>query len=369
LEGSQRGFAIQLSGHLPADLFRDSAVMNWNRAYLGAIRGSGGYTAAEAAQILECDRPSNEIPPGEFARRLEPVVKELPTFMEGHSLLKSYIEKEVAALIERSDLIGLREERDRRRAIGMTQADVTPEGIKRSRYTAMIDREHHASLKELRALKAERRKYGEGELEESHRPERPAASESVEAEPAQQETTPVGAPAETEITAVGAPVENAPTALSERAQNEPTVSQVVDGPGGSQSAAITTVSAPAADAPTALSERAQNEPTVSQVVGGPEGSESASAAITTVSAPAKNAPTALSERAQNEPTVLQVIDGWGSSQSAALAPQVTPGGSGAIIAAEHADLEADYQRLLDTVAARLGVQFAPDGPTRNWRRE
>src|SRR5712671_3612136 len=103
-EASQRGFAIQLTGRLPGDLFRDPVVLAWNRAYLGGIRGTDGYTAAQAAMVLQSDRPEEMNGP-EFERRLAWVVKDLPTVLEGHALLMQYVREVIDELTERWELI------------------------------------------------------------------------------------------------------------------------------------------------------------------------------------------------------------------------------------------------------------------------
>ncbi len=159
-EPSQRGLALQLTGRLPGDLFRDPVVLAWNRAYLGGIRGTDGYTAAQAAMVLRFDRPPEMNEP-EFERRLKLVVSDLPTVLEGHALLMQYVREVVDELTERRELIELREERDRARAVIKARVDVSAEGVKRSRYEAMSDRAHHAALRELRGLQEMRRKSGE----------------------------------------------------------------------------------------------------------------------------------------------------------------------------------------------------------------
>jgi hypothetical protein len=121
-EASQRGFAIQLTGRLPGDLFRDPVVMTWNRAYLGGLRGAGGFTAAQAANILMFDRPP-EMTEAELERRLELVVKDLPPILEGHALLKQYVREAIDELTERRELIELREGRDRARAVIKARVD------------------------------------------------------------------------------------------------------------------------------------------------------------------------------------------------------------------------------------------------------
>ena len=153
LEWSQRDYAIRLAGHRPADLFRNSAVMDWTRAYLGGLRGTGGFTSDEAANVLQKDVPEG-MDAYEFERRLESVVRETPSIVEGHALLKGLIAAEVADLTERRELIGLREERDRARAIEVAKVDLGADGVKRTRYEAMSVRSLQSALRELRRCRS-----------------------------------------------------------------------------------------------------------------------------------------------------------------------------------------------------------------------
>src|SRR5712671_4126476 len=111
-EPSQRVLALRLTGRQSSDLFRDPVIMAWTRAYLGGIRGVGGYTGEQAALVLQFDHPV-EMNRAEFVRRLELVVKDLPTVLDGHALLKQYVQEVIDELTERRELIEFREERDR----------------------------------------------------------------------------------------------------------------------------------------------------------------------------------------------------------------------------------------------------------------
>src|SRR4029077_4772982 len=100
----------------------DAVVMQWNRAYMGAILGKNGYTAEEAAVLLHADRPQ-EMCQEEFARRMIAVVTDPLGVVEGHELLKKLVQKEIDELTEWQELIALREERDIARAIMKAQGD------------------------------------------------------------------------------------------------------------------------------------------------------------------------------------------------------------------------------------------------------
>jgi hypothetical protein len=171
-EVSQRRYFLQLLGRRPADLFVDPLVFEVDRLYLGAISGPGSFTAAGAANAFLLDRP-DDMSEGEFARRLEPMVQNLPPIAEGHARLVRLVDQTIAELTERVELLGLREQRHRYLAAEMAPADVTHEGQLRERYDGMAGRQHHASLREVRALQADRRKYGAVDCDEWNEQENP----------------------------------------------------------------------------------------------------------------------------------------------------------------------------------------------------
>jgi hypothetical protein len=133
-----------------------------------------------------------------------------------------------------------REKRDRATAIGEAESDVTATGDRRQRYAATSRRISHAALRMLITLKNERRKFGEGELEdvdEETSPTAEAAPAEAGAECLQpQDTAPesnhdepaaVAAPA-TAATAESPQPAPAPAATG-RGKNEPVTTQVVGG--------------------------------------------------------------------------------------------------------------------------------------------
>jgi hypothetical protein len=193
-EVSQRRWFLNLLSRRPADLFIDPVVFDIDRLYLGAISGPGSFTAARAANAFLLDRPE-DMSEGEFARRLEPMVASLPTIAEGHAQLVRVVDQTIAELTERVELLGLREQRERYLEAKVAQTDTTHEGELRERYDGMAGREHHASLRELRALQADRRKYGAGDGdgdEPDHREPEPPDEEGDPppvTEPAQNEAT------------------------------------------------------------------------------------------------------------------------------------------------------------------------------------
>jgi hypothetical protein len=195
-EVSQRREFLMLSGSRPADLFRVPAVFELDRLYLGAISGPGSFTADEAANALLHDRPA-EMSEEEFARRLEPMVQNLPTVADGHAALVALVDQRIAEMTERIELVGLREERDLALDGVTARADTSPEGEKRERYEGMATREQHAALREFRGMVALRHKYGEGDLDsgsddpEGHEPpsDPPNPPQAAGQEPAQNEAT------------------------------------------------------------------------------------------------------------------------------------------------------------------------------------
>jgi hypothetical protein len=159
-EVSQRREALRAGGHCPKDLFRDKVVAELNRSYLGSINGPGGFTAAGAANAFIDDQPGT-MSDGEFERRLEPLVVDLPAVEEGHAQLQLYVNQWLERLTERKELVGYREEREKQTAIGKAQVDVSAEGEKRNRYLNQSVRTFQAAMRLMLAFKADRRKQGD----------------------------------------------------------------------------------------------------------------------------------------------------------------------------------------------------------------
>jgi hypothetical protein len=163
-EVSQRRDFLRLSGLEPRALFSDRKVFEIDRLYLGAIRGPGGFTAAQAANALLLDRP-DDMSEEEFERRLAPMVAYLPTVAEGHAELVKMVEERIAELVERIELVRGREKRAYELAKIDAEADKSAAGNLRSLHVARSDRQHHAAMAELRGMQDVRRKYGEGDEE------------------------------------------------------------------------------------------------------------------------------------------------------------------------------------------------------------
>jgi hypothetical protein len=159
-EVSQRGEALRLGGHRPDELFMDQDVFDFNKAYFGGISGTAGFTADEAANALQFDKPKAMGYP-ELVRRLEPLVKDIPSLDEGRRRMKAYIAAEIARLTERQELVGYREERRLAAALSEAQGPVDRAAVTRARYVNDSDRTLFAGVRVLLALKKERRQYGD----------------------------------------------------------------------------------------------------------------------------------------------------------------------------------------------------------------
>jgi hypothetical protein len=204
-EFSQRRHVLALCGWRPADLFRDARILQFDRQYLTALHGPGKLTAADAARIFIYDH-LDDMGPEEFERRLESVVRDLPAAGEGRALLRKFVDERIAELTERIELLGLREERALEIKAGKAEADTSADGQTRERYHAMASRGLGAAIRQFLALKAERRKRGDGDDDEES--DRPQGEETAQ--------TPSDA--------------GDARAVEARAQNEATVSQVADSP-------------------------------------------------------------------------------------------------------------------------------------------
>jgi hypothetical protein len=180
-EDCMRVHALNLGGHDPKHLFRDPVVMELNRAYLGELGGKGGFDAAGAADAFVFDR-AEEMSLDEYERRLERLVIDLPDRHEGREILQNYLEDHIQSLTRLRGLLELREERDQAEAIGAAQATVTVEGDRRVRYTATATRLSHAHYRMLFTMQAERRKFGEGDLDGLDQETGPAAAAVLPAE-------------------------------------------------------------------------------------------------------------------------------------------------------------------------------------------
>ncbi len=174
MEVSQRGFALRMGGHRPNELFTDKDVFDFNKAYFGGISGTAGFTAEEAGNALQFDRPAG-MSYTELVRRLEPLVADIPSLEEGRRRMKAYFAREIARLTERKELVGYREERRLIAALNTAQAPVDRAAVTRARYLADSDRTLFATTRLLQALKKDRRDHGDLDPE-------PPIDEGVKAE-------------------------------------------------------------------------------------------------------------------------------------------------------------------------------------------
>ena len=227
-EMSMREHALRLGGHDPRDLFRDGIVMDVDRAYLGAIAGTGNVTVAAAVDTFIYDCPE-DMSRQEFERRLGRLVVDLPDKAEARETLRNYVEDHIKSLTEWRSLIELREERIQADAIGAARATATPEGDRRHRYVATAMRLSNGAFKLLFQMQHERRKYGEGDLEGLEELYGAAAAAAPEPGPdAAADEKPGGADPVSE-----APQEGAATAGESAGKNEAQATQVAGGVEGS----------------------------------------------------------------------------------------------------------------------------------------
>jgi hypothetical protein len=182
-EVSQREHALRAGGHRPKELFTDKVVRELNRSYLGSLQGPGGFTVAGAANAFIYDRPE-DISEGEFERRLERLVMDLPTIEDGHAQLQRYVKNWIDRLTERKELMEFREERQKMTAIGKAQIDVSADGEKRVRYLNACDRTLNAAMRMVLALKADRRKFGAEDTDEPAPGDAPGADVAHDEKPA-----------------------------------------------------------------------------------------------------------------------------------------------------------------------------------------
>jgi hypothetical protein len=94
----------------------------------------------------------------EFENQLERVSQTLLSVEESRAQMKELLDREVARLNERLELVKLREERDMALAWKEATVDISPDGRLRLRYELSHLRAKDASLRQLRALQEARRK-------------------------------------------------------------------------------------------------------------------------------------------------------------------------------------------------------------------
>jgi hypothetical protein len=157
---SQRHLAIRLSGRKLEHIFTDEVVRQWNIHYLSGLHGPGKITAAQAASLLWQDRPA-DMDPGEFERRLGDWLDELDDIKQGQALLKEDLADVKTRLLERLEVVQVREEIDQALALQQAMVSVNAECMKYSRYRLESERGSQAALRTLHQLQRMRLNYGE----------------------------------------------------------------------------------------------------------------------------------------------------------------------------------------------------------------
>jgi hypothetical protein len=178
------------------------------------------------------DRPA-DLSEGEFERRLGKILAKVPTIEEGHAQLQEYVDQWIAHLEERKELVTYREERALQQEVGLTQADVSAGSQTRARYLAQSDRTFNSSMRLMLALKADRYKYGEGDLDDSETEDDEGAAEAT-TEPVETapETIVVAADTVEKPNEPGASQVVAPTAASDEIFAPPTALKPATAPVG-----------------------------------------------------------------------------------------------------------------------------------------
>jgi hypothetical protein len=153
----QRVHLIHLMRGRPSELFTDPIVLYIDRLNLAARYGPENVDGAQAAARLRNERPAT-MSVSEFENQLERVSQTLLSVEESRAQMKELLEREVARLKDRLELVKLREERDMALAWKEAAVDISPEGRLRLRYELSHLRAKDASLRQLRALQEARRK-------------------------------------------------------------------------------------------------------------------------------------------------------------------------------------------------------------------
>jgi hypothetical protein len=164
-EVSQREYCLRLAGHRPEELFTDPVVRDLNRAYLASLHGPGFFTPESAANAFMYDRPK-DITETEFERRMEPFVKDLVSVADGWEELKEFVDGQIKRLKERKELMGYREERQLKAALGVAQSPCDRDGQNMTRCMNQSDRIFFAAVRSFQGLKDERRKHGRTQCQE-----------------------------------------------------------------------------------------------------------------------------------------------------------------------------------------------------------
>jgi hypothetical protein len=177
----QRIHLIHLMRGRPCELFTDPFVLHIDRLNLAARYGPENVDGARAAARLRNDRPAT-MSVSEFENQLERVSQTLLSVEESRAEMRELLEREVARLKERFELVKLREERDIALAWKEATVDISPDGRLRLRYELSHLRAKDASLRQLRALQEARRKNEAAQPGTDPGPQPDSESEPVPAE-------------------------------------------------------------------------------------------------------------------------------------------------------------------------------------------
>ena len=189
LESSQRSHFIRISGYDPKMVLTCPFVTQINIAYLSGLHGKGGTDAAEAAGILQADRPE-DMSPGEFERRLEVVMAGkggmtgMETVQEGHRRLKGLVAALRRSLEDRFEVVDHRESRQLAEAFRGSKVATDAAGALRERYETGRVRLYLGTLHALNMSQRLRRKQeAGGGASRAPRVPRQAAGPNLRTEP------------------------------------------------------------------------------------------------------------------------------------------------------------------------------------------
>jgi hypothetical protein len=157
---SQRALAIRLSDRRSEHMFTNEVVRQWNIHYLSGLHGPGKITAAQAAELLGQDRPA-DMDPGEFERRLGDWLDDLEDIKQGQALLREDLAEVKERLLERLEVVQVREEIDQALALQQAMVSVNAECMKYHRYRLESERGSQAALRTLHQLQRMRLNHGE----------------------------------------------------------------------------------------------------------------------------------------------------------------------------------------------------------------
>jgi hypothetical protein len=155
LEQSHRQLGCALMGQKWNEMFTNEAVTAFMANALGTVLGHTGFDFEQVYSLLETSRPE-WMNVGEYRRQVKALMTRLPEKAAARRGVQALVAERLAELRERLELIGLREERDRKLAARQALQDTSEEGKAALRFFNTHDRALKSSLREARLLRAAR---------------------------------------------------------------------------------------------------------------------------------------------------------------------------------------------------------------------